>query len=339
MVGRSPHGDSREMPCLLACSRAPARTGPGTSVRRAGAAFAAAIVVAMSSPACGGSSSAITPAVDASTKPFDGVSADDAAIGNPAFSMGSPDGGGPLQVHIQVNGGGATCGACAIVLAQVQGGVEPYTYAWSDPSWQGPGPFQLCPDKATPVSLAVTDSSATSGEVATADQSVKAATSVDCVASDGSAPPGDLNGCTAGAAAGTPEAGSSDAGTTECTANEVEAGVAWADGGAVASESTLLPYTLHAGHTYSVSYDRLLPIVLGQPVTVELYGATEPDVCKADQKLFTLNLDGSIFNWHQSYCFTPDQDYHYVITNVYVQGVLFFFNALSVSTLCDTCSM
>jgi hypothetical protein len=58
-----------------------------------------------------------------------------------------------------------------------------------------------------------------------------------------------------------------------------------------------------------------------------------------DQKLFTLTLNGSIFNWHQSYCFTPDQDYDYVVTNVSIQGVIGYFDVLSVSTICDTCTM
>jgi hypothetical protein len=262
----------------------------------------------------------------------------DGAVGNPMFSAPA-DAGDPLQVHIQVNGGGNVCGACAIVLAQAQGGTQPYSYAWSDPSWQGTGPFKLCPDKSTPVSVTVTDSSSSSGEVTMPDQTAKASTSVDCYASDGPAEPGALNGCIAQAATGVPDAGSDDAGLTECHGNEVEAGVAWADGGAVASEAGSLGVTFKKGHTYSISYDRLLPVVLGQPVTVDVFGSTEPDICKADQKLFTLNLDGSLFNWHQAYCFTPDQDYEYTVTNVYIQGVYLFFNPLTVGTLCDTCSM
>jgi hypothetical protein len=274
---------------------------------------------------------------DAGSPDDTGSFGDDA--GNPILSAPAPDGGGPLQAHIQVNGAGNVCGACDVVLAQVQGGTQPYTYAWSDPSWQGPGPFMLCPDKTMSVSVTVTDSSASQGEVPTPAQTAKATTSVDCVVSDGSAAPGALNGCTSGIGAGVPDAGTNDAGQTECTQNEVEGGVAWADGGAVASVATDLGVTLMAGHTYQVSFDRLLPVVLGQPVTVQIYGSSEPDVCETQQLLFTLNLDGSIFNWHQAYCFTPDRDYHYAVTNVYIQGVLFFFNPLSVSTLCDSCTM
>jgi hypothetical protein len=292
---------------------------------------------------CGGLSpaSGAAPSPDASmiaTSVPTGDDVSDAGAANPSFTAAAPtDGGGVLEAHIQVNGGGAACGACAVVLAQVQGGQQPYIYTWSDPTWQGPGPFQLCPQMLTPVSLTVTDSSQSSGEVPTPDQTAKASTSVDCTPSDAAVAPGDLNGCTASAASGVPEAGTNDAGSTECSGNEVEAGVAWADGGAVASEANLLPYTLRKGHTYSVSYDQLLPIVLGQPVTVDIYGSTAPNVCQVDQKLFTLKLDGSIFNWHQGYCFTPDQDYDYVVTNVYIQGVYFYFNALSASTICDTC--
>jgi hypothetical protein len=171
-------------------------------------------------------------------------------------------------------------------------------------------------------------------------QTAQASASIDCVVSEaGTVDAGALNGCTAGAASGTPEAGTNDAGQVECTQNEVEGGAAWLDGGAVASVATPLGYTFLAGHAYQVSYDRLLPIELGQPVTVEIYGSTQPDVCKTDQLLFTLHLDGSIFNWHQAYCFTPDRDYSYVITNVYIQGVLTYINPLSVSTICDSCTM
>ena len=298
--------------------------------------------------ACGGASNSMAvQGNDASTPPATGDDlASDAAVaddgpGNAAFTMpASPDGGSPLQARIQVTGNGGVCGGCDVVVAQAQGGVMPYAYTWSDPSWQGPGPFQLCPDKATPITLSVTDSSGTSGEIAQSNQTAQAATTAECVASDGGAAPGALNGCMAlGSTSSLEDAALAPDASVECTADEVEAGVAWADGGAVASVATPLPVTLLAGHTYSASYDRLLPIVLGQAVTVEIWGSTEPDICQADQKLFTLNLDGSIFDWHESFCFTPDRDYHYAITRVYIQGTLFFFNALAVSTLCDTCTM
>jgi hypothetical protein len=307
--------------------------------------------------ACGGSSDATpsspgtpdattavstTPGADAAGSDDGGVDAPDDSSGNP-FPIAPPaDGGGVLQAHVQVNGNHGVCGACDVVLAQVTGGTQPYTYVWSNPSWQGPGPFQLCPASSTSVSVTVTDSSANSGELQAAAQTAQDTASIDCVVSDasadGSTDAGPLHGCTAGAGSGTPEAGTNDAGQVECTQNEVEGGVAWLDGGAVASIATPLGYTLLAGHSYQVSYDRLLPIELGNAVKVEIYGSTEPDVCKADQLLFTLNLDGSIFNWHQSYCFTPDRDYAYGITNVYIQGVLTYINPLSVSTVCDSCT-
>jgi hypothetical protein len=267
-----------------------------------------------------------------------GMSLGDAGVGNATFTT-LEDAGGPLQAHIVVNGNGATCGACDVVLVQTQGGTQPYTYSWSDPSWTGPGPFTICPEMATPVSVTVTDSSQKAGELATTDQTTSAATTIQCRPSDGSAPSGGLNGCIASTASGTPDAGLGDGGSVECTGNEVEAGTAWADGGVAASVASSVGATLLAGHAYEYSYDRLLPIVLGQPVTVKVYGSTQPDICQADQLLFTLDLDSSIFNWHQAYCFTPDRDYSYVITNIYIQGVLVFINPLTVGTLCDTCSM
>jgi hypothetical protein len=264
----------------------------------------------------------------------------DGSVGNQQFTA-AEDAGGPLQVHIQVNGGGNVCGACDVVLAQVQGGQQPYTYTWSDSTWKGAGPFTLCPTAAMPVSVTVTDSGGQGvGEGMGAKQTAKAATTIACTSSDGgSSEPGALNGCVATSMSGTPDAGTNDAGSIECTANEVEAGVAWADGGVVASEASPLGYTFLAGHTYQASYDQLLPIELGQAVTVDIYGSTTPNVCQADQLLFTLTLNGSIFNWHQQFCFTPTQNYTYTVTDVYIQGVLFYFNPLSVATICDTCSM
>ena len=273
------------------------------------------------------------PGTDAST-------AGDAAPRNAVFTA-AEDAGGPLQVHIQVNGSGNVCGACDVVLAQVQGGTQPYHYAWSNSSWSGPGPFTVCPSASMPISVTVSDSGGHGvGESSGSAQMATAATTVTCAASDGAtSEPGALNGCVASSMSGTPDASTNDAGSMECKQNEVEAGVAWADGGAVASESTELGYTFLAGHTYQASYDQLLPIELGQAVTVDIYGATAANVCQADQLLFTLTLNGSITSWHEQFCFTPTQDYTYLVTNVYIQGVLFYFNPLSVSTICDTCSM
>ncbi|MGH7434559.1 MAG: hypothetical protein ACRENE_02710 [Polyangiaceae bacterium] len=325
------------------------RTSPGRAAMATAFALAASLFVL--GPGCGGPSS--HPGTSSGSSSSGGTSYETPAVaatgddsgfavpdGASPFTSIAPDGGGPLQVHVQINGNGGVCGACDVVLAQVTGGKQPYIYAWSDPSWQGPGPFSLCPSKATTVSVTATDSSAQSGEVAAQAQTAQDMASVTCTDVDGGdAGPGALNGCVAMAGAGTPEGGSNDAGQTECTQNEVEAGIAWADGGVAASVADELGVTLLKGHTYQVSYDRLLPVVLGQPVTVKIYGSTEPDICRTDQLLFTLNLDGSIFNWHQGYCFTPDRDYHYAVTNVYVQGVLVFFDVLSVSTICDSCSM
>jgi hypothetical protein len=312
------------------------------------ASVAGALVIVVPFGGCGSSSSNGDAAGDAATSTghpsaaTDPVGASDA--GNADFTMyEAPDAGGPLEAHIQVNGGGQlTCGGCAVILAQTQGGKRPYSYAWTDPSWTGPGPFQLCPDAPTSISLTVTDSSASSGENPTADQSVAATTPVDCTARNDAAAPGPLNGCTGGGTAGSsysvPDSGP-DSGIVECSDQEVEGGVAWADGGPAAVVSGALGVTLQAGHAYGASYDPLLPIVLGQPVIVEIWGAADDDPCTEDQKLFTLDLDGSLQSWHETFCFTPDRDYHRVVTKVFVKGVWLFFDVLAFTTFCDTCSM
>lgn len=251
-----------------------------------------------------------------------------------AFSE-QPDGGGPLATRIQRNGGGGACGSCAVLIAQTQGGKEPYSYAWSDPSLTGPGPFQVCPGTPTSYSVTVTDSSAVDGELAMPNQTARASTSVECTPSDGSI--SSLNGC---AVTTNPSDGGIDAGgSLECTADEVGVSVAFADGGAVSATVGMVPGgKLLAGHAYQFSYDRLFPFTIGQSVTVDVFGSNGDDVCKPGQLLFTLDLDGSIFNWHQAMCFTPDRDYQYAITRVYIQGVLYYFNALATGTLCDSCS-
>jgi hypothetical protein len=94
--------------------------------------FGATLAVAAWLAGCGGSGSAngVAPSPDASmiaTGVPAGDDVSDAGALNPAFTAPAPtDGGGVLEAHIQVNGGGAACGACAVVLAQVQGGQQPY---------------------------------------------------------------------------------------------------------------------------------------------------------------------------------------------------------------------
>jgi hypothetical protein len=307
----------------------------------------ALLVAALAAPrlaACGGggSSQPLTdgaPAPAASTAIASGFLAQDA--GNAELPDAWTDGGGPLEVHLQVNGGGAACGSCVVVLAQAFGAQQPYTYAWSNSDWHGPGPFMVCATSSTRVAVEVTSSPASAGEGLTLPgQTASAASTIDCAVTDAAgndaSGPGPLNGCVSDLASGD---GGADAGLTQCPGNEIDASVAWLDGGIAYSSADLLPYTLLAGHTYQASYDQLLPIELGSAVTVDVYGSTLPDVCVADAKLFTLVLNGSIANWHQSYCFTPDRDYNYLVENIGIQGVLGYIPPiLAVSTFCDTCS-
>jgi hypothetical protein len=305
------------------------------------------LLVALAAPrlgACGGGSSqSLTGNGQTSDASSTGLASDLLAqdAGNAELPDAWTDGGGPLEVHLQVNGGGAACGSCVVVLAQAFGAQQPYTYTWSNADWHGPGPFMLCPTSSTRVAVEVTSSPENAGEGLTLPgQTASAASTVDCVvtdaAGDDAAGPGPLNGCVSDLASGD---GGDDAGATQCLANEIDASVAWLDGGVAYSSADRLSFTLLAGHTYQASYDQLLPIELGAAVTVDIYGSTQPNVCEADAKLFTLVLDGSIANWHQSYCFTPDRDYDYLVENIGIQGVIGYIPPiLAVSTFCDTCS-
>jgi hypothetical protein len=263
--------------------------------------------------------------------------ADAEATDGGSFFTEEPD-GGPLEAHLQINGAHAVCGTCAVLIAQTQGGMGPYSYAWSDPSLTGPGPHEVCPDAPTRYSVTVTDSSGSSaGEITRPPAKVSVSGSVDCTP-----PPPD-----AGTSAGlvgcrvTTSSANTDAGMAiECTANETTSGIAAIlDGGVVDSLAGKLPGTLLAGHTYSFAYDRVLPLSIGNAVTVDVYGSNDPDVCAQGERLFEMHLDGSLTSWNLNYCFTPTKDYTYAVTDISVQGVLLYTNAFVAGTVCDTCSM
>jgi hypothetical protein len=193
----------------------------------------------------------------------------------------------------------------------------------------------------TRYTLTVTDSSGTSsGEITTPAQKVQVTAAVDCVppSTDASTPEGALEGCRLTT---TQQAEAVDGGLgLDCPGNVTSSGLeAVFDGGVEASHAGKLPGRLLAGRAYSFAYDRLLPIGLGQPVTVDVYGSNEPDVCAEGEKLFTMNLDGSILSWNRTYCFTPTKDYAYVISNISILGVFYYNSAAFVGTLCTDCAM
>jgi hypothetical protein len=320
--------------------------------RAADACAATLLVLTMHALGCGSHADGgglLAPQNDAAPTSGDAApsASDDSGGGdtNPPPFMDTPSDGGPipLQARIQANETDAVCGACSVILAQVQGGTAPYTYVWSDPSFDGPGPFQVCPDTPTQYSVQVTDSSSMgSGEIVRPSATVKATVHLTCTPGTSTAQD-ELLGCqllsTGGTDGGvTVAADSGVSGVKECFDQEVEAGVALTDGGAVSATAARLPWVLHQGHAYQLNFDRLLPITFGQPVQVDIFGSNEPDVCAAQQKFGTLTLDGSIFSWHESVCFTPDRDYRDVLVRVYIQGVQFYFNVLAAGTMCSSCS-
>jgi hypothetical protein len=124
----------------------------------------------------------------------------------------------------------------------------------------------------------------------------------------------------------------------ECPANETSAIAGLAvDGGVTTSHASKVPGVLVAGQAYSYSYDRVLPINVGQPVTVDVYGSNEPDVCTPGEKLFTMVLDGSILSWNKTYCFTPTKSYAFTISNVSTAGVVYYNSSSFAGTICPGC--
>jgi hypothetical protein len=228
----------------------------------------------------------------------------------------------PLQARVQVNGANTPCGACAVVIAQAQGGKQPYSYAWSDPSLTGPGPHQVCPDQPTEYSVVVTDSSEVqAAEFGRSAQTAEAAGKVECTApSLDAGGPADFVGCQ-GMVAQT-DAGPGGQPVT------CETG----DGGYY-SGTGMLPMPILGGHTYTLNYDQLIPIVVGEAVVVDIYGSNTP--CALEEKLTSWTLDGT---WHHPGCFTPTKNYDYVLIRVYVGFTLFYFDLLQTATFCAGCS-
>ncbi|MDB4985383.1 MAG: hypothetical protein JWN04_561 [Myxococcaceae bacterium] len=245
-----------------------------------------------------------------------------------------------LQAHLQVNGANTQCGTCAVVLAQVQGGVYPYTYQWSDSSLTGPGPHMVCPSEPTSYSVVITDSTPTTvGEFSSAAQQVEAQGRVDCVADAGVAADA-LLGCTASA---TNTSENADAGASDASVTCMEPGdasVTWdlANGAeGTVTTSTYNAKVFKAGLSYEYTQDRLVPLTLttGDAILVDVYGGKSH--CMPAQKLFTITWD--LFTWHQSFCFVPQEDFQYVIVAIHLNGALFSWELLAGGTLCSGCSM
>src|SRR4029077_12653019 len=57
-------------------------------------------------------------------------------------------------------------GACRSVRVDVRGGVQPYSFEWSDAALQGPGPQSVCGSDATELEVTVTDSGSGDSEFA-----------------------------------------------------------------------------------------------------------------------------------------------------------------------------
>jgi len=227
----------------------------------------------------------------------------------------------PLDARIQVNGAKTPCGSCAVLIAQAFGGKQPYTYQWSDPTLSGPGPHQVCPDEPTEYSVTVTDASKVDGpEFDQPAMIVKATGKVECTPPTLDAGgPTDFVGCQDMVVAD---------GGTGGQAVTCETG----DGGYY-SGTGMLPMPVLGGHTYTLNYDQLIPIVVGEPVIVDVYGSNTP--CELEEKLTSWTLDGS---WHHPGCFTPTKNYDYVLIRVHVGVVLFYFDLLQSATFCSGCS-
>lgn len=267
--------------------------------------------------------------------PADAGGMDSSTSVNPGIDSGGlptrfiDGGGGPLEARIQFNGAGLICGRCGVALAQVEGGSYPYEYEWSDPTLEGPGPHSICPDGPVDLTLRVRDM------LGVEDSEFPRMVAEDMVhiecteAPDGGAAPNSgLSGCSAFAqtANAMPDAGFDQ---EMCRDDRPDAGPVVVEG------TARLPGRFLAGRRYQVIYDQLLPIVIGEPVTVELYGSKGN--CTAEQSIGTFVLDG---RWHQTLCFVADQDYERLFVRVTVStNIFFYFEILSAVTFCEECNV
>jgi hypothetical protein len=219
----------------------------------------------------------------------------------------------PFFARLQTNGSSPECGSCAVLVTHASGGKQPYTYAWSDPTLQGPGPHKVCPTGPTTYAVTVSDDSATAGEFAKPAASEHLTTELSCTPGT-DAGTGYLTGCTL----------AEELPTVECPRT---AEADWFN------VSTSLPEPLQAGKSYQLTYDQLL-LTLGEPVTVDVYGSAEQS-CDTGELLGTLTLDG---RWHQGICFTPKVDYRAIIIRIHVGFTLFYFDLVkAIATVCSEC--
>jgi hypothetical protein len=241
-----------------------------------------------------------------------------------------PDLDVPLEANLQVNGKNLPCGACSVLAVQAQGGRRPYTYQWNDPALQGPGPHRVCPNEPIEYTVTLTDSSAVSGELTVQAKTTEARAQLACVADAGVAP--SEFGCLTQSSFDEPDP---SAKPVLCEASP-DGGMLTDQGFVALNEvSGKVQTPIVPGQQYEYIYDHLLPLVIGQGVTVEVYGAFADQPCVKDDMLFSFRLDGT---WHQSVCFTPKKAYTHAITRVSVDGVWFWFDLGQIGTICNGCS-
>jgi hypothetical protein len=251
----------------------------------------------------------------------------------------------PLAVQLRVNGATTQCGACSVLVAQAMGGTAPYSYAWSDPSLSGPGPHRVCPTQPTTYSVRVTDDGERVFEGSTLPAKTAEATGdVMCTPPDADA--GVALGCSTMVAMGMPQVVSesldgavfadTDAGQVDCSDGGVSFDFTTGAVGTVTVSTRLEQAAFRAGQRYEYIVDRLVPFTLSldQAIDVELWGGN--DHCNLAEKFVGYKLD--FLTWHQSTCFTPTQDYLYLLVVVKLNGAIFNWELLTSSTTCPGCS-
>ena len=196
----------------------------------------------------------------------------------------------PLQVWIDVSDLTPPCGECTEITARASGGVAPYTFAWSDPTLDGPGPHRACPSMLVGYILVVTDARST---VSNAMVVLRCSAPMPAATSDGGSPGMSPDSTCFGRAP-------TELGQT-CKADAI---------GLEMARSIALAQPVVPGVTYSALLGlQGLQSTLANGLSFRLYGGRS--ACAQEQLLGTFEFRASVNAYGA--CFVAEQPFDHVV--------------------------
>lgn len=196
-----------------------------------------------------------------------------------------------LRVQLEVSDPAPRCGECMEMSARASGGVPPYTFTWSDPTFIGPGPHTVCPAGTCAYLVLLTDARSTVIDTGSAVLTCTTPARADAGASASMdmPPPSTCVG-----------RAQTDTGVM-CQTDVV---------GLMLSRSITLSQPLLPGVSYSALLSlQSIQATISSGMAFRIYGARTP--CEPEQLLGSFSLNASVSAYGA--CFVPDQAYDHVI--------------------------